>query len=96
MDKEQELLKYSDPEKVSRAVRKYLGKDVELYISSRKNKKYMVQSPDGKWIHFGLFGAEDWSRHQDPIRRENFRRRNAKWATAPKWSPAFISYWTLW
>lgn len=81
---------------VEKALHKYYGKDVELYESTRKDKKFMVISPEGKKIHFGQKGYSDWHLHGDPIRRDNFRRRNAKWADAPKWSPAHLAWWVLW
>ena len=56
----------------------------------------MVQNPEGKWIHFGFYGMEDFTKHRNLRRRDAFRIRNAKWATAPKWSPSWMSYWLLW
>lgn len=50
--------------------------------SSRKSKKYMIESPKGKWIHFGSASAEHfkdstgtgiWS-HKDHGDRERQRR----------------------
>jgi hypothetical protein len=68
----------------------------KVYISTRKNKKYMVKNPDGKMIHFGGKGYADFTGHQDEKRRENFKKRNKKWATAEKWTPAWLSYHILW
>ena len=46
----------------------------EIYPSSRKNKKYMVF--DGvSMVHFGDLRYEDYTKHKDPIRRENYRKR---------------------
>lgn len=81
---------------VLKALRKYYGKDVDLYLSTRKDKKFMVISPEGKRIHFGQKGYEDWHSHKDPTRRERFRIRNAKWANAPMYSPAHLAYYVLW
>jgi hypothetical protein len=81
---------------VSSALNKFYGKDVELYESSRKDKKFMVQRPDGKWIHFGQKGYSDWHLHRDPLRRERFRTRNKRWADAEKWTPAHLAYYVLW
>lgn len=78
------------------SLHKFYGKDVELYESSRKDKKFMVQDPNGKWVHFGQKGYEDWHSHKDPIRRERFRNRNKKWANAEKWTPAHLAYYVLW
>jgi hypothetical protein len=77
------------------SLQRYYG-DIDLYESTRKDKKFMVQRPDGRWIHFGATGYEDWHSHKDPIRRERFKKRNAKWANAEKWTPAHLSYYVLW
>jgi len=65
-----------------------------VYESSRKDKKYMVFNGT-KMIHFGQFGYEDYTKHGDEKRRDNFRKRNMKWAHARKYSPAWLSYWLL-
>ena len=98
MSKEEELLKYSDPTKVLKAVKKYLGKHVELYVSTRKNKKYMVQSPEGKWIHFGQMSYKDGTLNDTDRdqRRQRFLKRNAKWSEADPYTPSFLSYYLLW
>jgi hypothetical protein len=77
------------------SLRKNYG-DTPLYESTRKDKKFMVISPEGKRIHFGQKGYQDWHSHKDPIRRANFRKRNAKWKDAQKWTPAHLAYWVLW
>lgn len=94
MKKDIEILKYSNPSIVQQQATKYLGE--KIYISTRKDKKYMVKNPKGKWIHFGQFGYEDYTKHKDENRRDNFRRRNAKWSKAEKYSPSWLSYWILW
>lgn len=50
MDKEKQLLLYSNPIKVYQLGIKYLGKENPIYLSTRKDKKYMVKKPDGKWV----------------------------------------------
>lgn len=81
---------------VEKALKKYYGKSVKLHKSTRQEKKFMVQNLDGKWVHFGATGYEDWHKHKDPERRKRFRVRNAKWANAEKWTPAHLAYWVLW
>jgi hypothetical protein len=81
---------------VEKALHKYYGKNTALYESTRKDKKFMVINPEGKKIHFGQKGASDWHLHKDPIRRDKFRTRNARWANAEKWTPAHLAYWVLW
>lgn len=96
MDKEEQLLLYSDPTRVHKLGIKYLGKENPVYLSTRKDKKYMVKSPDGKWIHFGQMGFSDFTEHKDESRREKFRKRNAKWATQDKWTSGWLAYHLLW
>jgi hypothetical protein len=87
---------YTNPKEVQRLAYKYLGKDAVIRPSTRATKKYMVLSPDDKWIHFGQMGYEDFTLHRDPTRRARFKSRNRRWATADKWTPAFLSYYLLW
>lgn len=96
MDNEKDFKKWSDPKEAQKQAHKFLGKDAKLYYSTRKNKKYMIQDPSGKWVHFGFFGAEDFTKHKDETRRKLFRIRNAKWKNADKWTPAWLSYHILW
>lgn len=49
-----------------------------LYLSSRKNKKYAIQKPDGKWVHFGDSRYEDFTKHGDDTRRTNYLKRATK------------------
>lgn len=81
---------------VLNSLHKHYGKDVKLYESTRKDKKFMVQSPAGKWIHFGQKGFQDFHEHKDVKRLDNFRIRNKKWANSPKWTPSHLSYYVLW
>lgn len=85
---------YTNPATVQRLASKYKVGKVE--ISSRRDKKYMVKSPDGKMVHFGQAGYEDYTKHRDVKRLRNFQSRNARWRDAPKWSPAWLSYNLLW
>jgi hypothetical protein len=85
---------YSNIEEVQHLANKYgIGK---VFKSSRKDKKYMIKKPDGKMVHFGASGYTDYTAHKDKERRKRFRTRNHKWASSPKWSPAWLSYHLLW
>ena len=95
-DKYTELLKYSNPQKVKKLAKKFLGDDVKLFVSTRKDKKYMVQDPDGKMIHFGQMGFADFSLTDDLVKQKSFRSRNKKWADADTYTPAWLSYHLLW
>jgi hypothetical protein len=94
-----ELLKWSDPSKVRKNANKYLGKEIPIYISSKKDKKYMVQNPDGKWIHFGQLGYQDYTRHGDETRKNAYNHRashiKGKWKD-DKYSPNNLSIHLLW
>ena len=90
---------YSNPERVLRNAKRYLGKDVILCLSTRPTKKYMIQRPDGKWVHFGEKGADDYTAHRDELRRLNYinRASNIKgnWRDNP-YSPNNLSLAILW
>lgn len=90
----QELQKYSDFNAVNKKAKQLLGVGVE--VSTRKDKKYMIRTPDGKVVHFGAWGMEDYTKHKNQDRLNAFKKRNKKWATAPKWSASFLSYFLLW
>ena len=90
---------FSNPEKAIKNTKKYLGKDATLYLSTRKDKKYMVQEPNGKMIHFGQIGYEDFTKHQDDKRRHNYLTRTANirgnWKDN-KYSANYLSRLLLW
>jgi len=96
MSKKEELSKYSNHAKVLKKAIYLFGNDVKLRISTRKNKKYMIENSDGKWIHFGQMGYEDYTLHKDKERRKAFKNRNKAWQNAPIYSPRFLSYFILW
>jgi hypothetical protein len=94
-----ELRKYSNPEIVVQRAIKLYGKNVDIRVSSRKNKKYMIYDPKKRqFIHFGSFNPpmEDYTKHGDEIRRMKFQIRNNRFASANKYSPAFNTYYLLW
>lgn len=91
-----QLLKYSNPSLVQQTADAYFDRPTPLFLSTRIKKKYMIQTPDGKWVHFGEMGYEDYTKHQDEERRNRFRRRNAKWGDTEPYSPASLSYYLLW
>ena len=88
---------YSNPKAVLKKAKQILGNDVEIDYSTRKDKKYMVLNPHtNKWVHFGSYGMEDYTKHKDKKRREKFLTRNHKWADADEYTPAYLSYYILW
>jgi len=94
-DKFKELLKVSDPKEVDKRAMKIFNK--EVYLSTRKNKKYMIKDDNNRFQHFGDIRFSDFTKHKDEERRNNFKNRNKRWANNEnKFSPAFLSYHLLW
>ena len=93
MEKYNELIKISNPDIVFKHA---MDLGYNIGISTRKSKKYMIQTPDHKWVHFGQMGYMDYTKHQDEERRNRFLKRNWRWASASKYSPAYLSFILLW
>jgi hypothetical protein len=93
MSKLVELRKVSNIDTVKNKAYK-LGLN-EVHPSSRKDKKYMVFDGN-KMIHFGQMGYQDATFHGDKDRVKRFKSRNRKWQSAPKYSPAWLSWYLLW
>jgi hypothetical protein len=93
-NKSEQLKLYSNISRVQKQAKKLGLNPVE--ISTRKDKKYMIRDDNGDEKHFGLIPYQDYSFHQDKERRDSFRRRNHRWKDAPKYSPAYLSYYLLW
>ena len=93
----QEVNKYSNYDKAKRQTRKFLGKNAKLFLSTRKNKKFMVIEPEtGHKIHFGQMGYQDHLKDANKFKKNRFRIRNHKWKNAKKYSPAYLAYHILW
>jgi len=91
------IRKYSDPEAVLEKGLEKFGPSFKLYYSQDKDKKYSVINPStSEVVSFGQMGYEDYTKHQDAERRQNFKSRNADWRNQPKYSPAYLSYHLLW
>ena len=93
------IQEYSNPQIVFQKAKRMYGDDVEIKLSTRKDKKYMLLNPNNnKWIHFGTMKPpmEDYTKHKDKLRRDKFRIRNKKWAHQDEYTPGFMSYWLLW
>ena len=94
------LLKYSNPKTAQHQALKYLGKTAKLYPSNKKDKKYAIYDPNNdKWVNFGQLGYEDFTKHKNKERRQNYltRSRNIKgnWKNN-KYSPNNLSIHILW
>ena len=70
------ICEVSNPELVSKQLKKYYGNEIDLYLSTSKNKKYMVYNEDGKKIHFGDLRYADYTKTKNKLKRESFRNRN--------------------
>lgn len=90
---------FSNYNEAKRKTREYLGQDVKLLISPRKDKKYRIFDPNGKAVDFGQMGYEDYTKHRDDKRRERYlkRAKNIKgnWKNNP-YSPNNLSMNILW
>jgi hypothetical protein len=100
MEKLQDLIKYSNPHRVQQKAKEYFGSNIPIYISSKKDKKYMVEDPNtNKLVHFGQMGYEDHTKHQDEKRRQNYLNRSknirGNWKDNP-YSPNNLSIHLLW
>jgi hypothetical protein len=72
------LNEYSNSKIAKKNAVKYLGKNVVLKPSTKKDKKFMVLNPDtNKFIHFGQLGFEDFTKHQDTKRQTSYLNRTA-------------------
>jgi len=95
--KTDEIWKWSNPKLAQKNATKYYKQD--LYRSNRKDKKYMIQDPDGKWVHFGQMKYEDYTKHGDQNRRENYLKRasniKGNWKSNP-YSPNALAMRILW
>lgn len=91
---------FSNYEVAKKKTREYLGDDVELLISPRKDKKYRVYDPiNRKWIDFGQMYFYDHTKHGNDKKRELYLKRATKikgnWKSNP-YSPNNLSINILW
>lgn len=94
-----ELLRQkSNPERVQHNLNSYFGKPTDLYVSTRKNKKYMIRTSTG-WVHFGDTRYADYTKHQDEARRYAYIQRainiRGNWKADP-YSANNLSLHVLW
>lgn len=97
-DKYQQLLIVSNPDIVARRLEEYLP-GTDLYISTHRTKKYMIQQPNGKWSHFGDIRYQDYTFHKDEDRRRRYLQRashiKGNWKSNP-YSSNLLSIRLLW
>ena len=70
--------------------------EVIIQKSTNKNKKFMA-NVNGKLIHFGAAGYEDYLQHNNEMRRERYIKRHEK---RENWNDpttaGFYARWVLW
>jgi hypothetical protein len=97
MDKRKKLEKVSDYRAVLKKSRRLYRRDV--FPSSKKEKKYMIENDRGHWVHFGSMGYQDYTRHKDKTRRKSYLARashiHGKWKQN-KFSPNNLAISLLW
>ena len=76
--KSNEIWEWSNPIKVRKNANKYLGKEFPVYLSTKKGKKYMIETPDGKIVHFGQLKFQDFTAHNDKDRQRKYLNRTSK------------------
>ena len=90
---------YSNPKIAQEKAFEYYGPDAILNRSNTKNKKYCIMTPENKLINFGQMGYEDYTKHNDKLRRYNYIQRTSKirgnWKQN-KYSPNNLSRTILW
>ena len=71
----------------------------KLTRSNIANKKYNITTPEGKTIHFGQNGADDFTTHGDEKRKESYLARHKpreNWTKSGIDTAGFWSRWLLW
>ena len=91
---------FSNPKIAQQKAFDIYGPDAILNRSNTKNKKYYIVSPlENKIINFGQMGYEDYTKHNDDLRRSNYLNRTSKirgdWRQN-KYSPNSLSRNLLW
>ena len=89
--------KVSDINKVNKLSRIIYKKTVEP--STRKNKKYMILNDNNKYVHFGDSRYEDFTKHHDLKRLNNYLSRATKikgYWRKDKYSPNNLAINLLW
>lgn len=98
-EKYDEVLRYSNPTTVLRKARAHGYDPSCLFISPRAGKKYMLITPEGRRVHFGAILYQDFTKHKDTKRRQNYLTRSAgtrgNWQSN-RYSPNTLSRTLLW
>jgi hypothetical protein len=85
---------FSDPKVVQRKAKLH---GIDVVYSPLKNKKFRFVNPEtNKYVDFGFFKMQDFTKHEDEERRKKFKQRNRRFKDAPKYSASWASYYILW
>lgn len=100
IDLSNKIYNVSNPIKAQIKAFEYLGENAILYLSNRKNKKYMIHDPNKNiMVHFGDINYFDYLKHNDLYRRNRYIKRASKikgnWKDN-KYSPNNLSLNILW
>jgi hypothetical protein len=93
------LKKVSNPTIVKQKAKQIFGSSVKIVESKSKGKKYSIITPQGRRINFGSIDYEDFTKHKDKQRRDNYLKRSAgirgNWKNN-KYSANMLSRKILW
>jgi len=67
---------YSNPRIAQAQAYKYLGRTAKIYPARNSQKKYSIfDKKNNKWVNFGQMGYEDFTKHKNKTRRQNYLNR---------------------
>ena len=93
------LKKVSNPTIVTRKAKQIFGSAVKIVESRAKSKKYALIKPNGTRVNFGSIDYEDYTKHKNATRRDNYLKRSAgiksNWK-GNKYSANLLSRRLLW
>jgi len=94
------IYQFSNPRAVQKKAFQLYGKNAVVYKSEKKNKKYQILNENtGGFTHFGQIPYEDFTKHLDPQRRDNYLKRSLNIKGDWKkdiYSPNFLAITLLW
>ena len=71
------LKKVSNPATVVRKAKQIYGTGVKIVESRAKSKKYALIKPNETRVNFGSIDYEDYTKHKNATRRDNYLKRSA-------------------
>jgi hypothetical protein len=94
------LQKITDINEAQKKATDLYGKLGTLYISTNKDKKFMIKNPfTNKFVHFGQMDYQDFTKHKDKERQISYLKRamNIKGDWEKNiYSPNMLSIHILW